>query len=101
AADGHNVPPFPTRRSSDLEGASAPGAYREGDEGRQMGQGESFATAANPLALRQSTGRLASDEQSRQKHGWRGPSSMEHAREEGRSEEHTSELQSLAYLVCR
>ena len=46
--------------------ASAPGAYREGDAGGQMGQGQSLATSADPLVQRQGPGRPTSDGKPRQ-----------------------------------
>ena len=64
------------------ERASAPSAYREGDTGRQMGQGESLATSADPLVQRQSAGRQTSDGKSRQTDSWRGRGDLEHPGEE-------------------
>jgi hypothetical protein len=66
------------------ERAPAPGAYRAGDEGRQVGQGEGLATAAHPLQ-RQSTGRWPSDGKCRQEDGGGGRSDLEHPAEESSS----------------
>src|SRR5205823_13121827 len=78
---------FPTRRSSDLGAATpllaAPGEFISGkkhDDGKQVEEEFHRAiinAARNPGPLAESTGTGL------------------------RSEEHTSELQSLAYLVCR
>src|SRR5262249_57828050 len=72
---------FPTRRSSDLDRSS-----------RQPGRDRGCAFAA---ATRQLRGRRAT--QSGCPHSWRGHPAPRGAR----SEEHTSELQSLTNLVCR
>ena len=52
----------------------AASAYRQGDSGRPLGQGESLATAADLLVFRQSLGRETGDGQSRQTdaRGWTG-----------------------------
>ena len=42
-------------QKANRERASAASAYREGNTGRQMGQGESLATPADPLVQRQSS----------------------------------------------
>ena len=46
-------------------GETTTSTYRQGDTGRPMGQGESLATSADPLAQRQTIGREASDGESR------------------------------------
>src|SRR5205823_12330784 len=78
---------FPTRRSSDLEDVAhvlAPSDQRVGDQLAVTAPGHGFRTqdrrGSGPRELPQPRQRLL---------------------EPGRSEEHTSELQSLAYLVCR
>lgn len=47
--------------ASPPNGQSAPGAYREGDTRREMGQGERVTIATDPLVQCQSVGREASD----------------------------------------
>src|SRR5205823_12865161 len=91
---------FPTRRSSDLEGTlrqHLPGGDAAAASPRR-GRCGSISREAEPCgsilprsgALRQHSPRV-------------GPcgSTFREAGPCGRSEEHTSELQSLAYLVCR
>src|SRR5205823_10444698 len=76
---------FPTRRSSDLE-ETEPRAPRVAHHDREQGQREQLDRCSQPHLDRRLE--LAAPLQ----------------RDEGqdhRSEEHTSELQSLAYLVCR
>ena len=68
----------PSTGASPPGSASAPGAYREGDTGRQVGQGESLATPADPLVQRQSPCRATSDREPRQEHTGRGPGHLEH-----------------------
>src|SRR5205823_14803256 len=69
---------FPTRRSSDLANPGArAGRHRGGTAARRLGAGRNSAAARPDLAGRAEAAALL------------------------RSEEHTSELQSLAYLVCR
>src|SRR5260221_6005736 len=63
--------------------ASAASAYRQGNTGRPMGQGESLATSADPFVQRQSLGRETSDRESRQAHARGGPGDLEHPNEEG------------------
>src|SRR5438046_6165936 len=74
------LPPFPTRRSSDLPGA---------ERGQRAGGG-----VAHEAALPENEGALL-----RRRHLHRR--SAARARDRARSEEHTSELQSLTNLVCR
>src|SRR5205823_13398001 len=74
-------PPFPTRRSSDLT------AFRRRDGILVAG----CAAAVPRVPVRSDSVMTA-----RPADGMRNPSSSR-----PRSEEHTSELQSLAYLVCR
>src|SRR5205823_14167081 len=80
----HSPPPFPTRRSSDLQGTLVIDVHP---------RLHAAVERANPLEARLD-----------ERHGAHGAASdlgrrLDHA--ERRSEEHTSELQSLAYLVCR
>src|SRR5205823_14833125 len=93
-----HLPPFPTRRSSDLTSASASGA------------GRSIGSSAAPVADVRTLGAgPAEAEQHDGPHPVRPPGlgqPLDVGRGDGlepveRSEEHTSELQSLAYLVCR
>src|SRR5687767_15832531 len=73
--DHRDLPSFPTRRSSDLRGSASPLRPRRG------------------IACTRGEGAVP---------GRHGDSSARRRRRPGRrSEEHTSELQSLAYLVCR
>src|SRR2546425_8750075 len=72
---------FPTRRSSDLERELARDFQALGLAARQRGGGLAQPQVAEPHLL-----------QVPQRAGEARPA---------RSEEHTSELQSLAYLVCR
>src|ERR1700682_2180594 len=58
-----------------------PSAYRAGDEGKQMGQGASLATPANPLVQRQSSRRSTSDGKRWQENLRCGPSNLGHTRE--------------------
>ena len=62
--------------------ASAPGAYREGNAGRQMGQGQSLATSAHPLVLRQSPCCSTSDGKPGQETPGVDGDHLEHAPEE-------------------
>src|SRR5262249_62417315 len=74
------LPPFPTRRSSDLRAAPRRSSPRSGASGRRSSANGSRRPRAPPARRRAG--------------GARG-------RREPRSEEHTSELQSLTNLVCR
>ena len=65
--------------------ASAPGAYCEGHEGRQMGQGESPATFADPLVQRQGACRATSDGKPGAKNARRGRRNLDHAQPESTS----------------
>src|SRR5205823_8515524 len=94
-----NLHSFPTRRSSDLEehkkrdderGEKLPDAKR-GDERQRHGQLHRHAPLAQILP------RLLENGESTDKCGGTCKPVAQHPR----SEEHTSELQSLAYLVCR
>ena len=58
--------------------ASAPGAYCEGNKGRQMGQGESPATFADPLVQWQEPCRATSDGKQRWCNPRSGQSDLEH-----------------------
>src|SRR5205823_12993902 len=86
-------PPLPTRRSSDLESANAPDddrsppAHLDRDCPLAVRHRSNFCFAAASFG---STARTCSS---------REPAST--YRFFARSEDHTSELQSLAYLVCR
>src|SRR5205823_9609031 len=87
--DHRDLPSFPTRRSSDLA-ESGPAAVRRRDEARVPGRRLVEYGDPGPRCP-----------------GLRGPGSpyttnlRPGTRASSRSEEHTSELQSLAYLVCR
>src|SRR5205823_6764706 len=98
--DSRTLPSFPTRRSSDLSA--------------EIRLGRSRCTAACRVCpdARESTAPLQSDTRSLGRippaRGLTGPPArggpVPRCRPPGpppRSEEHTSELQSLAYLVCR
>src|SRR5207248_10711952 len=92
------LPSFPTRRSSDLA-ATVPAGLRE-PEGRPVALGRLLAPcagAADPV-LRNAPRRRdpVADAGRRQ-----GPTSRQRDHPVGRSEEHTSELQSPYDLVCR
>src|SRR5687767_15500964 len=78
---------FPTRRSSDLVGfePGKPNVRQPGGRQRQnLHRHQQFARAPEALSARSRSGSAPLFPRI----GWR-------------SEEHTSELQSLAYLVCR
>src|SRR5205823_13778227 len=91
--------PFPTRRSSDLATSDLPGGVINILTGYRKELGPVLASHmdVNALDLAGADGdspeleRLAAENVKRVVHG----------RADVRSEEHTSELQSLAYLVCR
>ena len=68
--------------------ASAPGAYCEGNEGRQMGQGQSPATFADPLVQRQGSCRTTSDGKQRWCNPRSGRSHLEHSPEESNGHSH-------------
>src|SRR5687767_15649000 len=76
---------FPTRRSSDLRVAAADGSGLE--EARESAPGRGPRCAGSVRPRRRGAARLYAAGVRR--------------RDRARSEEHTSELQSLAYLVCR
>ena len=61
-SDWHQIDWVPVERQR----APSPGAYREGDTGRQVEQGASLATPADPLVQRQGACREASDGEPRQ-----------------------------------
>src|SRR6516165_3405250 len=79
-----------------------PSAYREGSEGRQMGQGESLATSADPLVQRQSSRRSTGDGKPRQENPWCGPRNLGHPREEdtGHTGTQASGLSTSAPSTC-
>src|SRR5205823_13824188 len=81
-----SLPPFPTRRSSDLAVQSDLSRL----DGAQLAGRDALGRATRGLA--------AGDVRSLT---IRGRSYFLARARGGRSEEHTSELQSLAYLVCR
>src|SRR5205814_8832192 len=91
--------PFPTRRSSDLSplGASCRVAYAGGMDS------QTWMTATTPVDLLRQlprwTGFLAWLQGRWSLAAQTGPPNRD--RGEPRSEEHTSELQSLRHLVCR
>src|SRR6266566_5575530 len=79
-----------------------PSAYRAGNEGRQMGQGASLATTADPLVWRQSSCRPTSDRKHWQENPRRGPGSLGHTREEdaGSTGSETQRLSISASTTC-
>src|SRR5687767_15778744 len=92
-------PPFPTRRSSDLDSAfeeEKAARIREalGDDRLRivLASGAAMSYDAMVALAREQVTRLATAADT----PVRAPLSVR-----ARSEEHTSELQSLAYLVCR
>src|SRR6266699_3638589 len=68
--------------------ASATSAYRAGYEGRQMGQGASLATTADPLAQRQNDRRPTSDGKCWQENFRGGRRNLGHTGKEGNGSEH-------------
>src|SRR5205823_13127819 len=93
--------PFPTRRSSDLSGKTAAGA----DLQKQTGSGATVpvttaqADAQDVAVELRNIGNVEAYSTVTIRSQVTGQITKVHFRE-GRSEEHTSELQSLAYLVC-
>src|SRR2546425_4030054 len=80
-------------------------AWRAGSRHRRS-LGASWATAARPIRSSHETGRIDATtlDAAGMPQTWRAPptaTTASAARAVTRSEEHTSELQSLAYLVCR
>src|SRR5258707_13670610 len=69
--------------SSSPHCASAPSAHRQGNTGRQMGQGESPATFADPLIQWQSPCCETSDGKPRQDHPWSRQRHVGYSRKEG------------------
>src|SRR5205823_12433208 len=91
----HTLPSFPTRRSSDL-----PRRRRRSADARSAGKPDVArvrAAAARPPPDVAHAHRL----DRRLRRSGRGRAAAARTRATSRSEEHTSELQSLAYLVCR
>src|SRR5205823_9968380 len=81
---------FPTRRSSDLDGTFAlMSPVMTSTEGRWVATTRWMPVARASCARRQIACSTS------------GPCSIIRSASSSRSEEHTSELQSLAYLVCR
>src|SRR5687767_15246369 len=78
---------FPTRRSSDLRAQQV-------HEGELVGAQAGLVVVDRPPTVRDHAVRVGVEPGED-----RGPAGR--AQRVGRSEEHTSELQSLAYLVCR
>jgi hypothetical protein len=70
--------------------ASAPNAYRPGDEGRQMGEGQSPPTSADPLIQRQSACRATSDGKLGQKNLGRRRRNLDYAQSKDESHRPTS-----------
>jgi hypothetical protein len=68
--------------------ASAPGTYCEGNEGRQMGQGESPATFAHPLVQRQGSCRATSGGKQRRCNPRSGRSHLGHSPAESNGHSH-------------
>src|SRR5205823_12730672 len=77
---------FPTRRSSDLSWTRATSGFCSGP-----------ASASGTSSSRESRRRISA----RRRRSRRSRTPDSHPTTSTRSEEHTSELQSLAYLVCR
>src|SRR5205823_13112378 len=96
----HDLPSFPTRRSSDLVGlqAGADAAVDRPARGRSavLDREDVPAGLRRVPAAPDQTGRRVGVEERAVDGGAR-----QLERDRRRSEEHTSELQSLAYLVCR
>src|SRR5687767_15555891 len=94
-----DLPSFPTRRSSDLRRGGGGFRPSRGDEPTLRlaggGRGGGKARSAEAPGLR--TGSEAQMKRQRAEQGGRRAERLAALR----SEEHTSELQSLAYLVCR
>src|ERR687884_333728 len=67
---------------SQRECASAASAYRQGDKGRQVAQGTSLATPADPLVQRQSPGGQTSDRKPRQEHSGSRSGCVERSQEQ-------------------
>src|SRR5205823_13178128 len=94
-------PSFPTRRSSDL-----PTPLPRGERGAKPGSHD-HPTTHRPRRLLVGRSAPEATPQGRPARGAEGSRGEPAGRaaggshERGRSEEHTSELQSLAYLVCR
>src|SRR5258708_9689967 len=74
--------------SSSPHCASAPSAHRQGNTGRQMGQGESPATFADPLIQWQSSCCETSDGKPRQDHPWSRQRHLGYSRKEGTGHTH-------------
>src|SRR5205823_12442726 len=88
---------FPTRRSSDLPCCQAPARSlaAPGDGPRLWLQRVTHLVGADAQALAQAIEQVGAEA------WWRPRAERARAGRGRRSEEHTSELQSLAYLVCR
>src|SRR5205823_12396782 len=96
----HVPPSFPTRRSSDLDGASS----RRRDAFAAVRLPSRTATQACAAARTSLPGELLRTLRGRRQAAAapaEPPPRVRGLRPSPRSEEHTSELQSLAYLVCR
>src|SRR5205814_9674230 len=91
-----DVPSFPTRRSSDLSGRAIASRYSTPVSPFSSGHSVTITAASAPVtassAVLQITAPLIRSP---------GRATGSHARTSARSEEHTSELQSLRHLVCR
>src|SRR5262249_59392994 len=88
-----HLPSFPTRRSSDLEGASALLSPIDWPEPFGLVMIEAMASGTPVIAFRRGSVPEIVDESV--------TGFIVDNEEEARSEEHTSELQSLTNLVCR
>src|SRR5205814_9976224 len=97
----HHLPSFPTRRSSDLS-CSMLGAGEESmileTKAQERGEGKAFASRSKTLS---SSGRKRTNAITSGRIEARMPHSHHSCMSTSRSEEHTSELQSLRQLVCR
>src|SRR5207253_10150819 len=64
------------------ERAAAPSQHRQGNSGKEMGQGQSLATTLNPLVQRQGACRATSDGKPGQIHPRSGQDHVEHSPQE-------------------
>src|SRR5437762_1516907 len=94
-----HLPSFPTRRSSDLQPRAARGRHGRNQRRGRGGAHQGAVRCRNVLVPRQ---RVTADRAGHGLRQRREPRQERRAlRQRGRSEEHTSELQSPMYLVCR
>src|SRR5205823_13131710 len=91
---------FPTRRSSDLASADREAQRLQSEMAVARAQAENFGGERGQLAIEFETVSQRVDAMTQEIAQIRELLELKR-KEESRSEEHTSELQSLAYLVCR